>query len=155
MRLNKVVLLLVLVAGCSTDKGQPRYKYCAELDKYLTQHLAISIKDEDELYLLMIPVGSCTPCVEESLEMAIEQSQNKSLKTVLMADNKKVFVDHKALIDKLNSETTYYEADGRRNDFEMGIFSPTIFQFQDGDLKYFKELSVDNIPAVKTDLKWR
>lgn len=153
MKLNRVFVLLIFTLSCSTSKEKTEYKYFAELNRYLNQHHSIKI-DGGDLYLLMIPVGSCTPCVQESLTMAIEQSKNHSLKTVLMADNRKMFIEQDELIKQLNSETTYYDSEGKRNDFETGIFAPVIFHFEDGELTYYKELSVSNIHEAKQDLKW-
>lgn len=154
MKLNKVSFVLIFILACSGSKEKIEYKYFTELNKYLNQHHSINVSEGDDLYLLMIPVGSCTPCVQESLTMAIEQSKNHNLKTVLMADNRKMFVEQDALIKQLNSETTFYDSDGKRNDFETGIFGPVIFHFENGELIYYKELSVSNIHEAKQALKW-
>lgn len=155
MKLSKLFILLIFASSCSSKKEQLRYKYFDELNNYLVQHHSINILSEEALYLLAIPVGSCTPCVKESLTMAVEQVENKELKTILMADNKKIFNEYNHLIKLLNSRTTFYDYQGNRNDFETGIFSPTIFYFVKGRLIYYKELTVSNIPYVKKDLKWK
>lgn len=147
--------LLIVIFACSSKREQLRYKYFDELNDYLVQHHSINILNEETLYLLTIPVGSCTPCVKESLAMAAEQAENKKLKTILMADNKKIFKEYDHLIKQLNSQTTFYDNQGNRNNFETGIFSPTIFRFINGKLVYHQELTVDIIPYVKEDLKWK
>lgn len=154
MKLNSVTILLFFLGACmSREKGIP-YKYFDELNKYLTEYHLIRIPAEENIYLLIIPVGGCTPCVEESLAVGIEQANNANLKVVLLADSPKVFIPYRSLIELLNKKSTYLDMIGRDNDFETGIFSPTIFHFKEGKLIYYKELSVDKIAGVKRDLQW-
>jgi hypothetical protein len=148
------LLLVIVLNNCGRSETVYDYKYAGALHEYLKQYHDISIDAYSDIYLLVIPIGGCAPCVEESLALAIKQSHNEKLRTILLADSKKDYLKYRNLISQLNQTLTSFERNGKDNDFELGIFSPTILQYQKGKLVYYKELSANTVAEAAAELKW-
>lgn len=141
----------VLILTCS-DSNSTAYRYYNELESYLLKHHRIRIKDESELYLLIIPIGGCSPCVKESLGLAVKQKSNKKLKTLFLADNIKQYLTYQQVIEELDSERVFIEKAGNDNGYELGIFSPVLFKIVKGKITYFKELNSQNIHVASREV---
>ena len=146
-----LISLTEVILACS-NSNPTEYRYYGELSSYLFKYHRIDIKNESHAYLLIIPIGGCSPCVNESLSLAASQKNNMQLKTVLLADNAKQYLTYQRTIEALDSARVFKETAGNDNGYELGIFSPVLLQIIDGKITYFKELSSQNIHVVSKEV---
>ncbi len=150
----KIILsfFFLMVLICCTGKPKPDgYKYNLNLNQYLIDQHNLTISDEKDIWILIVPLESCTPCINEVLNFALSQKGNTNLKTVLLANGPKSYLKNDNQIKQLNPKIVYYDKEGSYTRYELGIFSPVILHYRNGKEKYFAEISMRNIDQVIMD----
>jgi hypothetical protein len=148
--LNSFFVLFCL--GCNIErkvKDVKTYKYFDGLNSFYIENHSFDLRELSGVsYLLIVPVGGCSSCIDESFEMALKFKETSNFYVTVFSDNDKSFELHSNKLDDFPSRQVIVETEGRHRLYETGVFSPVLIVLNNGVLLSFDELNIDNISRI-------
>lgn len=142
--LNYVKLIvLVLVISCSNDQ---RMELPSEHLIYWSDEHNFVIK-EDTYSILYIPVNSCSPCVEASLELVLANEGRDFYTFILANSTKDIDTSEFSKISNVHIDLT-----GKFNFYDLGVYGPTLIKIEDNFLKEYISLNEDLVKGIRQKL---
>lgn len=139
-------ILLGVSCNNAADKGLA-YRHGEELNLYLHEVHRFQFPDHNKAYLLVIPVGGCSNCIEAAFELAQQYIHRTDFYVLITANTKKDFIPYRSYMQQLSSNTLV-DSTGKDNHYDLGIFGPVLFTSESGRIHQFTELNLQNIKTV-------
>lgn len=97
-------ILLGVSCNNAADKGLA-YRHGEELNLYLHEVHRFQFPDHNKAYLLVIPVGGCSNCIEAAFELAQQYIHRTDFYVLITANTKKDFIPYRSYMQQLSSNT--------------------------------------------------
>lgn len=142
-----VLSYLLLLLSCGTQNKESNFD---PLFDYMQQKHSLSIEKTQNRIIIAVPVGSCTPCVQDALEIAIKFSKKKELLTLLIYKLKKERYKYENYINQIPQDRVL--SDSPSNTFKYGITSgaPRLYVVSNGEVRLTTEISDLNKAEIIT-----
>ena len=146
-----IILIIPIVLSCNTKSILKEYNYSEDFYLYFENTFNTSLKDQGLKHLFVIPLSSCTPCVNASLNLFLEiNREDVGIITVGLPDNSKTF----QLVNKIYSLNKVWLDDKEElTKYRTNIGSPYYLSIKNGEIKQGLEIDESKIEQLKTIFK--
>ncbi|GEM_PF-3000648 len=141
-----VIIAGVILWSCKHTGNYSGYKYEANFFSFLNKAFDLSPESVNDKFIFVIPVNSCSPCVEKTLGFLALPAHHHVVGLIL-ANSKKDLIRYKEIIEGNNNGNLYYDLAAIHANYELGIFGPVLIYVQNNQVKTFAELSLANFDS--------
>ncbi len=138
-----VVLFLMILFYLFFERNA-HYKYGQDFKRYLKDIHGISENDlPDQAFIIVIPLASCTPCINDLIFNILSCATNKELIFLFVGESfDEDIVDKVRIIETIQSHV-YWDVEDKLMYYETNIGSPTFLLMKNKEFYNKTELNND------------
>ncbi len=157
MKKNSVLILIVIFFSCQSQINKQEnglkqpYEYTEDFNYYFKENFKMSLFDLNKEKLFVVPVSSCTPCVDMVLNnLENNECNNCAALFVGQPDN-----ERQNQINRIvNNITAFYDEKSDLYSYQTDVGKPCVLFIERGNVEKMKLDYADN-EKTKAILNWK